>query len=251
MLFFRCLIGAAALSAAPARAQAQAHPERVIQEFFLGEMSYVQEAGETQLTLTPVYWKERDRDRTDLSLSGEYGFNGRLQAEFEAPYSYLRADPDQSPVGGFGDASLGLMYGLVQGNDPLALSVRAGVILPTGSVEKTLGSGVPGWDAGVILGRIVGEAQIHAHLGAQFDGGQSELASDLAVVRPWRALRPTLELNDRASTDEGNRLFLTPGCYYHLSPRTEAGLGLPLGLTRASARYGVVAKLTLEFGGKD
>ncbi|GAA4010587.1 hypothetical protein GCM10022408_23640 [Hymenobacter fastidiosus] len=66
-----------------------------------------------------------------VGLYGEYGLTNRLEAVLNFPVYRRATFPGFTPGHGFGDAEIGLRYGVVQGQWPLAVGVA--VEIPTGN----------------------------------------------------------------------------------------------------------------------
>jgi hypothetical protein len=75
----KLLIGAALLAPNVARADEQARP----QEVFLGELAWLQQRAELQLTATPAW----QREHWDMAASVEYGVTSRLQLQLEGTWT--------------------------------------------------------------------------------------------------------------------------------------------------------------------
>ncbi len=117
--------------------------EQPIQEFFIAETVYPQERDEVQVTLTPSFWKSGHLRNGELLLEAKYGITNRFQVGAAFPYRALRNEEGDRHHG-VGDVQLSVLYNLLPGNDPFALSTSLEVEFPTGDENADLGEGEVG-----------------------------------------------------------------------------------------------------------
>ncbi len=141
--------------------------------------------------------------------------------------------------------NLNVVYQFIRSNRPFALSCGVGVNLRSADGAET------SFEPEVLVAKAVGKAQIHASLIPEVGEDGKGLAYNLAALPPVpKHWIPTFEFNGRRS-DGVNTFYATPGIYKHLPHRMEAGVGVPLGISRLSSRIGVMFKMTFEFWDKD
>lgn len=238
-----CLQGFAAVAQEPER-------EQPIQELFIGETVYVQDAHEVQLTSSFDYRKNGPERTWRASQLAQYGLTDRLELDAELPI-VPPAGSTSLRQAGIGDAELGVLYGLRRNIESLAVSAGLRFRTPSGSEQLGRGEGEKVLEPVLILARAFGPAELHVsgEIGYANHGSPREWTYGAGAVVPAGHWRLTLELDGRH--DEGEkRLLLTPGLYRKNSRHLEIGVAVPIGLTPETADLGALARLTLEFGGQ-
>ncbi len=232
---------------------------KLIEEFLTAEPCYVEAKGELQLGSAFDYRKPAGDLR--FPVLAEYGITDRIQAEVEA--SYLSVSGGATRNRGQGDLELGLHYALRPEVEEVAVTLGAGVSLPTGEASKGLGTGETGVELLGIAGLRLGAAELHVAGMLEFEH-EVEPALNAAAVYPLADFRFTLESNllrggqrtrigEQDLTDvpeqpgsENLWLVVTPGLFHRPRQEIEYGIGLPIGLTRAAPDWGVIGRVTIE-----
>lgn len=212
-------------------------PESSIEELFLSENAYTQEAGETQLSLGADFADTDDLQRTGLSLELEYGLSDRVQVSLGVPYTLHE---DGAPDGEFGELEAGVGVRL-WGTDRQIVSFALEVGFPTGSEEPGEEDDVE-WEPGLFYGAALGGIELHAGVGAELESGESELNYHAAMVMPGRMLSTVVE-----STISDDETYLLAGVVVDFSAEGQLNLGVPVGLGRSSGDWGVLLAATWEF----
>lgn len=242
------------LQAPPGLAQAQqAHPatsnpplQNLVEEFLLSEAVRSEDRGELQFTIGAEGLRHRG---IDSSLDMEYGITDRLQFTMETPYG-IQERPQSDALANWSRVSLGGLYQFIRSNYPFALAAAMAMGVPVN------GRGVRGYQPELLVAKAIGPAQVHFSFIADVTKNQgNSWEYNAAWVRPiphgWIA---TFEVNGRR-TDGSSGLYFTPGIYRHFHPgiarRVEVGAGTPSGIGPAASHFGLAAKITVEFGGKD
>lgn len=237
---------------APAHAQ-QVHPvtkypplENLIEEFLLSEAVRSQDQGELQFTVGAEGLRHRG---VDSGLDMEYGITDRLQFTLEAPYGIHERTLSETPLS-WSNVELGGLYQFIRSNHPFALAAAMAVGTPVNA------RGAPDYQPELLAAKGVGRAQVHFSLVADLSKIQgNSWEYNAAWVRPiphgWIS---TFEVSGRRA-DGSDGLYFTPGIYRHFHPgiarRVEVGAGTPAGIGGAASHFGLAAKVTVEFGGKD
>lgn len=137
---------------------------QIIQEFFITDAVYPQEAGETQLTLDTRVDRE-----IGPRLTVEYGVTDRLQIGATTPAIGVSAGDEANTL------EIGTLYNLLSGNSPFVLSTALQLALSRG--ER------PEWEPSLIAAKQIGNAQLHASVTAGLRSGeQAEFSFGLASV---------------------------------------------------------------------
>jgi hypothetical protein len=226
----------------PVRAQEEGI-EEMLQEFFISETVYAQEKNEVQFTSKPAYWKKEGFGITSIPLQLEYGFTDRFQVELNLPYYFLHPKTVQN-VRGTGNMEVGLLYNILKGNKPFALSLALDVGLPTANKEKEIDEAEAEWEPSLIIAKQVGRGQVHVSLGAEITKTESEMNYKLGTVFPFGAWRATLELN--GTINNSKTIYLTPGFIWKGLDDFEFGLGFSKSITGTMER-GTILMATYEF----
>ncbi len=259
---FLCVIGIACWGKAAAAGDRTEKPA-LIEEFLTTEPSYVQLAGELELSLAFDF--RQPTEAWSAPLLVEYGITDRIEAEVEA--SYLSVHRDGSHSHGPDDVELGLHYALRPEVTEVAVTLGAELGLPTGDEARGLGSGRT--EVGLLgsAGLALGRAELHV-TGRLDIEDEVEPGLSAAAVLPRGAFRFTLEANalqgegqepgrtadpgapatlGGETGGEGLWVVVTPGLFHRLGGEVEYGVGVPIGLTRAAPDWGVIARVTIGF----
>lgn len=275
-------LGAACLSLAlpaPAAATDNATPakpkrnvEGIMDNSFLVEEAFNQEAGVVQHIFNGFYAVDRQRGSDDksvnLSFTQEWPvFSQTHQFSYTVPYSAVRNGGSWRD--GFGDVLLNYRYQLYYDEAKLrGFSPRASLVLPTGDHRRGFGDGTVGGQFNLPFSTAVGErwflhsnaglswlphaASLNRHDALHYNLGQSVIY----------AATPTFHLmlewvgywNDQPSpagrTSKEFTSLLSPGVRkaFNFSNGSQLVLGLaaPIGLNRASPDYGVFLYVSFE-----
>jgi len=210
-----------------------------VQEFFLSDAVRCQEKGELQFTLAT---KSRYSVGTNADLEVEYGLTERLQVAIGVPYGIVAHQDEQEIVPGWSSFNVGFLYQLIRRDRPFALSAGIVMDIPLNS------QGELGYEPAILLARSFHKLQVHASVISEIEQWKPTFAYNVAAVYPVRhGWFPTFEFNRRRT--EANSVYVTPGLYRHLGPRTEMGIGIPIGVGGLAESRGIVFKTNWEFGG--
>jgi hypothetical protein len=242
--------------------------KRPIEELFKTDVVFPQEIGELEVELASVYQNHSGGDTWTIPVSLEYGLTDRWQVEAEWDSLVQRYPANQSAVRGVGDLDIGTQYSFMKvGGSSFHIAPRFSIRVPVGDVNKDLSEGFLKYEPAVILARDFPElhhTQFFTEMGASLaqrvnapkvtadaEPAAHELnwGSGFFVLFPHAAA--TLEFNwdnnqwNHHGTE--NEMYLTPGCLWRARRNMEIGLGIPVGLNRASDRFEVIAHVVWEF----
>ncbi|WP_437806986.1 hypothetical protein [Sorangium sp. So ce1078] len=253
------LLLAASTAAAPAeqeRTEAAGEPAQpAVEELFLGETAFPQEALELQVTSAPTWERDGRRVRFGIPLLLELGITDRLQIGGELPLELVRNE--RGVAAGLGAVQAEALVNLVNdGALGLALSAGLEAELPAGAREL----GAPGYALSpfVSLDKAVGG--VHVALSASAEvrlpaarGDAAELSPGVAlgVILPLGAVAPTVEL--AAELEDTAALLLASGVLWHPARGLELGAALELGLMGETPDVGLLLLVTseIELAGDD
>jgi hypothetical protein len=211
-----------------------------IQEFFLSEAVRSQDKGELQVTFAA---DARQRIGTNAALQIEYGLTNRLQISFQTPYGITASQNAEVPAR-WSTVSVGLLYQIIQRDQPFALSLGMEFGVPVRSTAKW------GYEPSILAAKTFRKLQIHASFFSDVEGQKPSLEYNVACVYPVKSRWfPTLEFNGRR-LDGKNSFYLKLGLYRHFKHRLEMGIGIPFGIGGVPGSLGVVGKMNWEFGGE-
>jgi hypothetical protein len=232
-----------------ASAHAQANPlsrEQLIQEAFRGELVYVQDAKEFQLTLASDVTSDRLLAPGTISLGAEYGITSAWQVgvEWQAPTS-RQVDAATSML------TVGIKRAWMQiHGSPVHFAAGADLSMSPFSMAGTNSTEVESF---AVLAADAAHGNVHAYVGASFgvrpvnsdDIGDEASGLELhaGVVSRIGQFRFVTEL-DRQRHGE---LCLTPGIVWRGSSSLQLGIAAPVGLTALGDRPQLIAKVTYEF----
>jgi hypothetical protein len=228
-------------------AHANALPQQV-HEFFLTEAVFSNERGEYQPYIAADYRRHSaDLWHTRLNVGLEYGVTDRLQVAVSIPWVAVH-DADDGGGSGAGDLSAEIFYNVIPTTASIALSVAAGLVLPTGDANRGFGEDEEELELTMIMAGRAASVQWQFNLGGEWTEEQGELVYGLAMLpMQWQwTIVPTFELSG-AGTDEDRELYATPGLHWRPAENAGLGFGLPVGLNSGAQRLRVMMYYTVEF----
>jgi hypothetical protein len=227
--------------------------EELVEELFLGEVVYPQDAGEIQFSIGH-FWHDGRSDRSTLPVLLEYGITDRLQVGVMLPTSfYESSDPEAHD--GLANVEFEVYWSFLNDRETgWAAGIGFGYSLP----EAVTGAGedAHGYEPFVVLYREFGCDALNFSAAVEIEDPRDsdearETSGDLAAayIRPLANLPLTalLELATEIEAHE-TQVQLAPGAYYR--PPTaiwEIGCSLPIGLAGEVPDLGVFVMLTFEF----
>jgi len=226
-----------------------------IQEFFVGEIVYPQDAGEVQLTTGFSHWNEGS-ERFTAPLGFEYGITDRFQVGAELPVTSRRTE--DGVLEGIGRVELETLYNLVNRPDwGTAVSVGFGLGFPTArnrfeeeayryepffAFYQELGPSFLNVSAALELDDTISNGQ------KDEAGGEIALGIGLELGHFVPTLESVLELEEGGTTS----VQLLPGFHWILGGPLEGleiALGYSMGIDKDAPERGVLSLLTFKFGG--
>ncbi|WP_437756367.1 hypothetical protein [Sorangium sp. So ce1389] len=234
---------------APLRAEDMREPEPpVIEELFLGELAFPQEALELQIASSPAWRRHGRLVRFSVPLQLELGITDRLQIGGELPLELARND--RGVAAGLGVVRAEALYSFLD-DRALGLTISAGVEagLPAGSRE--LGATGHALEPFVSVHKSFGS--VHLCLSASAEVTLPAAPSDAAEISPGVALAAVLPVGDLAPTvelaaelDDAASLLFAPGVRWHPARGLELGAALSLGLEDEAPDLGLLLLVTTE-----
>jgi hypothetical protein len=244
----------------------------IMDNSFLVEEAYNQEVGVVQHIFNAVYgmnWLSKDSVRvTDLSFTQEWPlFSQTHQLSYTVPYSFIAGQGGSA--NGVGDVLLNYRYQVYLNDQTLtAFAPRFTLILPTGDADHGFGDNTLGYQWNLPFSTTFNDRWFahanagltwlpHAGVGAGHDLVSYNLGAS-AIYCVNTRLNLMLEWIGGWNQSLGNNGLLerefasliSPGVRYAFNSRSGAqtvvGLGLPIGLTRASPEIGVIVYLSFE-----
>jgi len=263
------------LLALPASAEiaADAPVRSIMDNSFLVEEAYNQEAGVVQHIFTANYGVNRmsgpDDRALELAFTQEWPlFSQTHQIGFTAPYLFVESGGQSAD--GFGDVLLNYRWQALFNEDTLtALAPRFSLILPTGDESEGLGDDTLGYQFNLPFSTALDDRwSAHANAGLTFlpDAGASP-SSDLlhynvgasAIYACNERLHLMLEWvgtweesSTGSGTDRDFASVISPGARYAFDCPNDAqlvlGLAAPIGLNNNAPDIGVFFYLSFEHG---
>jgi DtxR family transcriptional regulator, Mn-dependent transcriptional regulator len=250
------------LLAAPSMAQDPApagssRPWRITDNSFLVEEAFNQEAK----TVQNIFTVERGNGEWTSAFTQEWPLAGqRHQISYTIPY--------EAAGSGRGMGDIAVHYRLQVSDDAaghVAFSPRISLIVPSGSVDKRLGSGNPGWQVNLPVSKQFGDFYVHGNAGftnfpaAERPGATFNLFSPAAAVSAiWRTrdmfnvmLEAVVEREAQIEDNGGQHAVqhsvtttVSPGFRTGWNRGTSQiviGVGLPITIAGGEATAGVLA----------
>ncbi|HYG22398.1 MAG TPA: transporter [Verrucomicrobiae bacterium] len=244
--------------------------EGIADNSFFVEEAYNQEPGVVQHIMTALYHTSKrsiDEGVWELGFTQEWPvFSQDHQFSYTVPYHFLNGRTDQH---GIGDVQLDYRYQLLfDETSLLALSPRAGIILPTGDADRGLGEDAVGFEVNVPFSMALGD-RWYAHLNVgttlipdaqsadrrdlwHYNVGASAIyaiSSDLHLMLEWvggweQSARTSGRLAHRYSH------VISPGVRkafnFQNGAQCVAGFAIPFGLNRAAPDIGAFVYVSFE-----
>ncbi|HTN85387.1 MAG TPA: hypothetical protein VL242_16930 [Sorangium sp.] len=234
---------------APRQVEATREPEQpVIEELFLGELAFPQEALELQIASAPA-WRRRGRlVRFSIPLQLELGLTDRLQIGGELPLELVR--DDRGVAAGPGVLRAEALYSFLD-DRALGLTISAGIEagFPAGSREL----GAPGYALEPFVSVHKSFGAVHLCLSASAEVTLPVARSDATEIGPGVALAAVLPAGDLAPTvelavelDDATSLRFAPGVRWHPARGLELGAALSLGREGDAPELGLLLLVTKE-----
>ncbi len=208
--------------------------------------------GEMYISSALDFLRLTDGQRFMIPTEIAYGLTDRFQLRTEIPVSIFDPDAGHSATG-FGDINLAARYA-VRDNRKQSFGLDAGLALtlPTGDRRRDLGEGRTGIEPIVTASQWFGPINVQMNLswrhavGDASDEPRDEFGYNVAAVWPIRPWYLVLEGNGETTRTVTN-YHITPGVVWKPGEHIELRFAVPVGLTHASADYGIIAGVTIEF----
>ncbi len=242
-------------TASPLKA-AEDKVDELVQEVFLGQTVYPQDAGEVQITAAS-FWAYKGRHDHQIPLEFEYGITDYLQVQLELPFNFHHTSDDRAQ--GLGNVAVGVGWNVLNCPESgWAASIGYEIGLP----EATTGAGENAFihEPFFVAYREFDCLAINFSATLEVEdprerGEETTVASELAVamIKPSSRYDFTYLLEFGVEVEEdATEAKLAPGMYWQPHWAIwEFGVSLPIGLTEDTPDIGVFALFTLEFGGDD
>jgi len=242
-------------TANPLIAQEEKVPE-LVQELFLGEIVYPQDAGEFQLT-TGSLWAYKGRHDHQIPLLFEYGITDHFQVELVLPFNFHHTGAAHGQ--GLGNVELGVAWNFYN-NPQSGWAATVGYELGLPEATPDAGEDAYSHEPFFVVYREFESMAVNFSAILEVEdprerGEETEVAGEfgLALIKPAQCYPFTclLELGVEVEEDETNAR-LAPGMHWQpCGANWEFGVSLPIGLTDNVPEIGAFALLTFEFGGDD
>jgi hypothetical protein len=211
----------------------------------------MQDADELETTANFRFFKRPDQKHITAAAEFEYGLTDRWELDSGVPYEFVNPNDGRS-ANGIGDVEAAVRYGVVPpGKQAFAFDLGLGVGMPTGDRTHDLGEGrltlEPFFTASTWLGRVNAQLNCGWQRAVTNAGEEPHNAFkyNVAVLYPINRWFLVLE-GDGESNRDGTTYYLTPELIWKPTKILQLLVAVPIGVTRASADYGVVASVTLE-----
>lgn len=241
--FFGCLIGAAIIGRPSAASAQDAKPTQLIQEAFLGDLTFTQDRGEIQISSLMRADGAAANRTANIPLGFEYGITDDIQVSVETGgLNYERPAGWSSPTE-FGIALRYGRYGLLP-NLHAALTIGAET---EGGSGKRITNTTSGLQLGVDIPRLRMTHIFTSVVGGVWnsEGIESGVDWSAGVVVPFGRLRATLERPLKVS-DAANR-GTVPGLVWKVVDGLDIGVATTLRTQTSTRLSGAMLSLVLEF----
>jgi hypothetical protein len=232
-------------------AQETQDDKRLPEELAITRSVVIQDADELESTATFRCSKSQPTENYAAEAELEYGVTDRWEIDADVPYEFLR--PKNEPgVDGVGDVEAAVRYGAIPiGQGPVALTAGLELGIPTGDRTRDLGEGRLTLEPFLTASTWVGRCNVQVNGGwtrAVSNAGQEprdDFEYNVAILYPVKRWYLVLEGNGD-STSAVTTYYVTPELIWRPMKNLELLVAAPLGITRESADYGVIAAVSLE-----
>lgn len=241
------------------------HP-RPIEELFLTEVAYAQEAREVQLTLSAFGEKVEESRSGVIQVGIEYGLTDRWELSLDwNALVHQRPRPHRRRTG-VGDVELGTKYVVSEAGDASTLvAVGFELGLPAGDPDRGLGEGTIEYAPKILLGHtwealhgLTALAEVGPEFVQRVRGDEDEdegeahaLVLGGGLVLPWSQFAVSLEgrwTNNRWNHHgEENRIEAGPGLHWRPTRSWQVGAGCVFGRDRKTDFVGLHFLILREF----
>jgi len=245
------------LVAAPAScvlAQESTNNKSLPEELAITRSVVIQEADELESTFSFQYARSQPREAYAVDAEFEYGLTDRWEIDADVPYEFLQPK-NEAGANGIGDVEAAVRYGVIPiGKQPLALTAGLGFGIPTGDRTRDLGEGRLTLEPFFTAGMWLGPCNVQLNGGwtrAVTDSGdepRDDFEYNVAILYPVGRWCVVVEGNGESNSDS-TTYYVTPELIWRPMKNLELLVAAPLGITRESADYGVVAEVSLELEG--
>jgi len=232
-------------------AQETPEPIRLPEELAIARSIVMQDADELETTASFQFFKLPDQKQITAEAEFEYGLADRWELDAGVPYEFVDPNGGRS-TDGIGDVEAAVRYGVIpRGKQAFTFDLGLEAGIPTGDRTHDLGEGrltlEPFFTASTWLGRV----------NVEFNGGwqwavtnageepHNAFEYNVAVLYPINRWFLVLE-GDGESNRDSTTYYLTPELIWKPAKNLQFLVAVPIGVTHASADYGVVASVTLE-----
>lgn len=242
VLLLVCATGA---SLSPAVADA-AHPT-------LTEDTGTQGAGRFELELG--FERVREGDAHAVEFGPQLSCGALANLDFIVRPAWLDLRGAEGSTRGIGDTALDVKWRFLE-DGPFSLGLRAGIDLPTGDEDKSLGTGEVGYHGVLIVSYDMEPLSFHANVGTIHIGNIPLQRSDLAfasVAVVWAAredLKFSAEVGAAANPDPERSTWPSVarfGVIWTLDKYWDIDLGYQARLNRAAPEAAILAGATLRW----
>jgi hypothetical protein len=234
-----------------ARGQQPQNDKLLPEELAITRSVVIQEADELESTFSFQYFKRQPRENYAAEAELEYGLTDRWEIDADVPYEWIRPK-NEAGADGIGDMEAAVRYGVIPlGQRPISLTAGLGFGIPTADRTHELGERrltlEPFFTASTWLGRC--NVQLNGGWTRAVTNSGDEPRDDfeynVAILYPVKRWYVVLEGNGDSSSDV-TTYYVTPELIWRPIKTLELLVAAPLGVTRESADYGVVATVSLE-----
>jgi len=231
--------------------------ERPVEDFFLSDVVYPQEQGETQIEVAPSLVTGRDGQSAGLVFSAQYGVSGiwQLEASWDGPAR--SGQSGQIHTWDVGNLEIGTKRSFpCVGATANHASVNFDLELPTasGSSDRRIRiqpSAIFGRDIQAIRAHLFTQLLISMPLGSTGAGTSGAAGTrtqcNFGMLVKSGAFRATGEFTVSRGPEAVTDLTLTPGVIWHSAP-WEVGLGTMIPVSQGAGK-GALFHVVYEFGG--
>jgi hypothetical protein len=262
---------ASALALPPMLAAEDTRPvSGIMDNSFLVEEAYNQEAGVVQHITTAAYSRDRatGESRWDFSFTQEWPFlSQRHQLSYTLPYG--RVHSGGSTVRGLGDVLLNYRYQAIFDEKTLmAFAPRVSLVVPSGNVDRGLGDGSTGVQVNLPFSTTIGDRWF-VHLNAGTTMLPNADSADGAALRHYNAGASVIyaatltthamlefvttwpqQFDRPGRSNRRPEVILSPGLRHAINRPHDLqivlGLAAPIGLSRPAPDYGVYLYASFE-----
>lgn len=199
-----------------------------------------------------------------ISTSFVYGIVETVDLSIELPYQWYKIrvnDTEIAKENGITDLSIDLKWRFYENKDGWSFALKPGITLPTGKIDKGLGTGKPTYGITFITTKSLEPITIHFNLGYSYMDYKnqedkdilrksivkSSLAAEIPIINNLKAVAEIGVYTNPEKGTNNHPAFATGGFIYDLSKNFSADAGVRFALNKPETDFTALFGIAIKF----